>query len=100
MGGMKIKTHYRLSKNERLNFKMILGENSIYPKGRVVYSKAPPLASSTLRAGALVERYILAGFRKSLPKKLDVSGIQFLEVSGQDSTLLQQYLSALEGSSK
>jgi hypothetical protein len=57
LGGMKIKTHEKLPKNERLNFNMVLGTKSISPEERVVYSK-------------------------SLPGKQRVSGIQFLGFPG------------------
>ena len=71
MGGMKIKTHYKLPKNERLKFKMILGTKSISPEGRVVYST-------------------------TLPDKERVSGIQFLGLSRRDSVLLRAYLTAVK----
>ncbi len=71
MGGMKIKTHYKLPKNERLKFKMILGTKSISPEGRVVYSR-------------------------TLPDKERVSGIQFLGLSRRDSALLRVYLTAVK----
>ena len=71
MGGMKIKTHYKLPKNERLKFKMILGTKSISPEGRVVYSR-------------------------TLPDKERVSGIQFLGLSRRDSALLRAYLTAVK----
>jgi hypothetical protein len=71
MGGMKIKTHYKLPKNERLKFKMILGTKSISPEGRVVYSR-------------------------TLPDKERVSGIQFLGLSRRDSALLRAYLAAMK----
>ena len=70
-GGMKIKTHYRLSKNERLRFKMILGTKSISPKGTVLYSR-------------------------TLPDKNRLSGIQFLGLSRRDSALLRAYLAAIK----
>jgi len=71
MGGMKIKTHYRLPKNERLKIKMILGTKSISPEGRVVYNRI-------------------------LPDKDRVSGIQFLELPRRDSALLRAYLTAVK----
>jgi len=67
MGGMKIKTHYTLPKNERLKFKMVLGNNSIFLEGRVVYSE-------------------------SFSNEQSVSAIQFIELSAENSTLLQKYL--------
>ena len=71
MGGMKIKTHFKLPKNERLKFKMILGTKSISPEGRIVYSR-------------------------TLPNKNRVSGIQFLGLSRRDSALLRAYLAAVK----
>jgi len=67
MGGMKIKTHHALPKNERLKFKMVLGNNSIFLEGRVVYSE-------------------------SFSDEQSVSGIQFIELSTENSALLQKYL--------
>jgi len=75
MGGMKIKTHYTLPENEHLSIKVVLGDNVIWSKGKVVYSK-------------------------SAPDKQAVSGIQFIELSPQDSALLQGYLSTLGRSPK
>jgi hypothetical protein len=71
MGGMKIKTRYRLPQNERLKFKMILGTKSISPEGRVVYNR-------------------------TLPDENRVSGIQFLGLSRRDSALLRAYLTAVK----
>ncbi len=72
MGGMKIKTHYKIPKNESMNFEIVLGDSSISSEGRVVYSK---MVSDTGR----------------------VSGIQFLRLSRRDSALLHACLSAIEG---
>ncbi len=71
MSGMKIKTHYTLPQNENLNFKLVLGKNSISPEGRVAYGR------------------ILAG-------KQNVSGIQFVELSVHDVAFLQEYFSLLK----
>jgi len=71
MDGMKIKTHCRLPKNERLKIKMILGTKSISPEGRVVYNR-------------------------TLPDKDRVSGIQFLGLPRRDSALLRAYLTAVK----
>jgi len=71
MGGMKIKTHYKLPIDESMNFKIVLGGNTISSGGRVVYSR-------------------------TLPDKKPVSGIQFLGLSRRDSALLRAYLSAVE----
>ena len=71
MGGIKIKTHYRLPENELLNFELVMGDNSICPKGRIVYSK-------------------------SLSDKQSASCIQFIELSAQDHGLLEEYVFTLE----
>lgn len=71
LGGMKIKTHEKLPKNECLNFKMVLGKDSISSEGRVVYSRN------------------LSGGQR-------VSGIQFHKLTRRDSALLHAYLSALQ----
>ena len=68
---MKIKIHYKLPKDESMNFKIVLGGNTISSEGRVVYSK-------------------------TLPDTGGVSGIQFLRLSRRDSALLRAYLSAVE----
>ena len=71
MGGMKIKTHEIFRRNERLDFKMVLGKDYISSEGRVVYNKT--------RSG---------GQR--------VSGIQFLGLSRRDCDILSPYLSDWE----
>jgi hypothetical protein len=71
MGGMKIKTDYKLPKNERLKFTMVLGKDSITSEGRVIYSKTRP-----------------GGQR--------VSGIQFLGLSRGDCALLRAYLTTVK----
>ena len=71
LGGMKIKTHEKLPKNECLSFKMVLGKDSISSEGRVVYSK-------TLSGGHRV------------------SGIQFDRLTRRDSALLRTYLSTVK----
>jgi c-di-GMP-binding flagellar brake protein YcgR len=71
MGGMKIKTHYKLPEDEGMNFKIVLGDNFISPEGTVVYSR-------------------------TLPDKNRVSGIQFLGLSRQDSALLRANLAAMK----
>jgi hypothetical protein len=71
MGGMKIKTHRKLPKNERLKFRLVLGNNSIPLEGRIVYSRI-------------------------LPEKQSISGVQFLRHSAQESVLLTRYLCNLE----
>lgn len=71
MGGMKIKTHEKFRRNERLDFKMVLGKDSISLGGRVVYNKT---RSDGQR----------------------VSGIQFLGLSSRDSDILSAYLSDWE----
>jgi len=71
LGGMKIRTHHAIPKNEQLNFNLVLGENSIRLKGRIAYSR-------------------------TLPDKESVSGVQFTTLSAEDSTLLQKYLATVE----
>ncbi len=71
MGGMKIKSRRHLQGDKLLQFKLVLGENSIWLKGRIVYS----------------------GF---VSDKQRVSGIQFTELSPNDYGLLQRYLATLE----
>jgi hypothetical protein len=64
----RIRSRYPfLSDDEELNFKLILGENSICSKGRVVRSE-------------------------SLPGKRTVSDIEFIELSEQNLATLQNYL--------
>jgi len=70
LGGMKIRTHQFLSEDERLHFKLVLGRNSIWLKGRIAHSLY-------------------------LPDRQSVSGIQFIEVSQGDRVLLENYLSTL-----
>jgi len=72
LGGMKIKSHCYLPNDEHLNFKLILKDNPIWPKGRVAYN----------------------GF---LPNEESVLGIQFMDLSDQDSLSLQNHLVTLEG---
>jgi hypothetical protein len=71
MGGMKIKTHYKLPKDEGMNFKIVLGDNTISLEGSVVYNT---MFSDTGR----------------------VADIQFLRLSRRDSALLHACLSAIE----
>jgi hypothetical protein len=71
MGGMKIKTHHSLPEDERLSFKLIVGDNSIWLRGRIAYSGM-------------------------LPGKQRVSGIQFIDLSTEDYALLQRYLTTME----
>ena len=71
LGGMMIKTHYRLFEGEHLNFDIVLGTNSIGLKGRTIYSR-------------------------SLPGGQMVSGVQFLELSKQHRNMLRGYLATIE----
>jgi len=71
MGGMKIKTHEKFRRNERLDFKMVLGKDSISSEGRVIYNKTP------------------SGGQR-------VSGIQFLGLSRRNSDILSAFLSDWE----
>lgn len=70
VGGMKIKTHQHLSENQLLNFKLVLGQNSVRLRGRIVYSQF-------------------------LPDKQSVSGIEFIGISDRDRTALADYLGTL-----
>ena len=71
MGGMKIKAHQILPKNEDLGFTMVLGGRSIASSGRVIYNK------------------VLRGDQR-------ISGIQFLRLSRRASHLLREHLSSLK----
>jgi hypothetical protein len=71
LGGMRINSHFHFPKDERVGFKLVLGADSIRPKGRVAYS----------------------GF---LPNKQSISGIQFIEISAKDHMLLHEYLVSLQ----
>ncbi len=71
MGGMKIKGSRHLQGDKVLRFKLILGEDSIWLKGRILHS----------------------GF---VSDKQRVSGIQFTELSPTDHGLLKRYLAPLE----
>ena len=71
LGGMKIKTLDSLPKNEHLRFKLVLGANSIWPKGRIAYTRF-------------------------LEDQEVVSGVEFMEFSDNDHALLRRYLDTLE----
>ena len=71
LGGMKIKTLDSLPKNEHLRFKLVLGADSIWPKGRIAYTRF-------------------------LDGEEFVSGVQFVEFSNDDHTLLRRYVDSLE----
>lgn len=71
LGGMRIKTHHYLPEGEHLDFKLVLGSDFVWLKGRIIYSGV-------------------------LPDKQTVSGIQFTELSRGDHTLLKGYLATLE----
>jgi hypothetical protein len=71
LGGMKIKTHALLPKDKRVKFKLVLGADSIWPRGRIAYS-----------------RFI---FGQQM-----VSGVQFTELSESDRVSLKNYLGTLE----
>lgn len=75
LGGMKINTCFFLPEEENLNFKLVLGTNSTWLKGRIAYSRFDSDNQS-------------------------VSGIQFIELSRQDHILLRDYLATLEESPK
>lgn len=71
LGGMKIKTNYHLPEGEHLDFKLVLGDRSIWVKGRIAYS----------------------GF---FTDKQSVSGVQFVELSSQADTILRDYIANSE----
>jgi len=68
---MKIRTHHYLPEGEHLDFRLVLGSESIWLRGRIVYSRI-------------------------LSDQESVSGVEFVELSGQDHAALQDYLSTLE----
>jgi hypothetical protein len=71
LGGMKIKTHHQyLPENECMDFTLVLGHKSIWPKGRIAYSRL-------------------------LPDNQCVSGIEFMALSPDDYALLQRCLATL-----
>jgi hypothetical protein len=70
LGGMKVKTHDHLAEDERLNFKLVLGQDSVWLKGRIVYSQF-------------------------LTDKQCVSGIEFIDISEGDRFALADYLGSL-----
>lgn len=71
IGGMKIKTDRPLPKDDRLSFKLVLGDHCIWLKGRIAHSG-------------------------SLPDKQRVSDVQFVDLSREDYAILQRYLSTME----
>jgi len=72
LGGMKIKPHQHLPEGAHVNFKLLLAGKSIWPTGRIAYSRF------------LHDQYV-------------VSGVQFMELSDEDHISLRNYLSAVEG---
>jgi hypothetical protein len=71
LGGMKLSTYSSLPQDERLSFKLVLGVDSIGPRGRIAYSRF-------------------------LSDNETFSGVQFIELSSGDLMLLDQYLASLE----
>ena len=71
LGGMKIKTHAPLPKDRRLKFKLVFGADSIWPMGRIAYSR------------------FMSGHQM-------VSGVQFIELSETDRVSLKNHLGTLE----
>ncbi|NIQ39916.1 MAG: hypothetical protein GTN81_15205 [Proteobacteria bacterium] len=71
LGGMKIKTNSVIPGNERLASKVVLGQRSISLESRIVYSQFDPHEGN-------------------------VSGVQFIEISDPDRSLLEDYLSSLK----
>lgn len=70
MGGMKIKAHQILPRNEEVDFTVVLGGKSIASSGKVIYNKV-------------------------LPGDQRISGIQFFGLSRRASDLLREHLSSL-----
>jgi hypothetical protein len=70
LGGMKIETYTRLPEDERLDIELVLGRDSIGPKGRIVYTQFPP-------------------------ERQPVSGVHFCDISKRDQNVLQYYLSSM-----
>jgi hypothetical protein len=71
MGGMKIKTQSALPRDEYLRFKLVLGANSFWLRGRIAYSRFTP------------DQQI-------------VSGVHFVGLSRDKRQSLQNYLATLE----
>ncbi len=71
LGGMKIKTQFPLPKDKSLRFKLVLGANSMWLRGRVVYSRL-------------------------IPDQQVVAGIQFMELSDRNHHSLKNYLATLQ----
>jgi hypothetical protein len=71
LGGMKVKTHTCIPEGERLEFKLLLGVDSICSEGRVAYSRL--LANSE-----------------------SVSGVAFTGLSERDHDLLRDCVETLE----
>jgi c-di-GMP-binding flagellar brake protein YcgR len=71
LGGMKIKTHAPLPEHECLKFRLVLGAHSIWPRGRIAYSRFTP-------------------------GRQMVSGVEFIELSETDRCSLRNYLETLE----
>ncbi len=67
LGGAKIETFHRLPEQEELDIQLDLGADCIRPRGRAVYSKP-------------------------LYERMHVSGIQFIEISDQERTVLRNFL--------
>jgi len=71
LGGMRIRAHQYLSEGERLNFKVVLGENPIWLEGKIVYSRL-------------------------LRDEGCVSGVEFVDISERDRNSLENYLGTLK----
>jgi hypothetical protein len=69
--GMKVQTHFPIPKDEHLNFKLVLGAESIWLKGRIAYCG-------------------------SLANNQSVCGIQFIELSAQEHVLLENCIAAVK----
>ena len=73
LGGMKIKTHFPLPKDQCLRFKLVLGDNSMWFRGRVAYSR-------------------------STPDQQVIAGIHFITVTDKSHCSLKNHLATLQDS--
>lgn len=75
MDGMRIETHDRLPHGEQVNFQLVLGEHSIWSRGRVVRSEV-------------------------LTRNRTVSDIEFVQLTEPNLAALQEHLAALDNRPK
>ena len=72
LGGMKIQTQSHLPRGECLDFRLVLGSDSIRVKGRIVYTQF------------MTDQNI-------------VTGVSFVDLSREDHLALQDYMTELMG---